>query len=54
MKANLKLIKKHRKFKDEFIKSIVKDFASGKFSVVQLEKLRNISTSSIYRWIWNR
>lgn len=52
MKANIKLIKKHRKFSEEFKKSIVNDFESGKFSVPQLERLHNISNRSLYSWIY--
>ena len=52
MKANVKLISKQRKYSEEFKKSIVNDFESGKFSVPQLERLHNISNQSIYNWIY--
>lgn len=52
MKANIKLIKKHRKFSEEFKRSIVNDFESGRFSVPQLERLHNIGTRSLYNWIY--
>lgn len=52
MKANVKLISKHRKFSEEFKKSIVNDFESGKFSVLQLERLHKISNKSLYNWIY--
>jgi transposase len=52
MKANVKLISKQRKYSEEFKKSIVNDFESGKFSVLQLERLHNISNVSLYRWIY--
>lgn len=52
MKANIKLIKKQRRFSEEFKKSIVNDFESGKFSVPQLERLHNISNPQIYNWIY--
>ena len=52
MKANMKLIRKKRKFSKEFKKQIVKDFESGKFSVPQLEKLHGINNRSIYDWIY--
>jgi transposase-like protein len=52
MKANVKLISKHRKYSEEFKKSIVRDFESGKFSVPQLERLHNIGNPSIYKWIY--
>lgn len=52
MKANIKLISKHRKFSEDFKKSIVNEFESGKFSVPQLGRLHNISNSIIYNWIY--
>lgn len=52
MKANVKLISKQRKYSEEFKKSIVNDFESGKFSVLQLERLHNISNPQIYNWIY--
>ena len=52
MKANVKLIQKQRKYSEDFKRSIVQDFESGKFSVVQLERLHNISNQSIYNWIY--
>jgi|TARA_R110002072_G_C7874296_1_gene527493 transposase len=52
MKANIKLIRKQRRFSEEFKKSIVNDFESGKFSVPQLERLHNISNPQIYKWIY--
>ncbi|MGF1557207.1 transposase [Paucihalobacter sp.] len=52
MKANIKLIKKQRRFSEEFKKSIVNDFENGKFSVPQLERLHNISNPQIYNWIY--
>ena len=52
MKANVKLISKQRRFSEEFKKSIVNDFESGKFSVIQLERLHNIVNPLIYKWIY--
>lgn len=52
MKANVKLISKQRKFSEDFKKSIVNEFESGKFSVPQLERLHNLSNSLIYNWIY--
>lgn len=52
MKATVKLISKHRKYSEEFKKSIVTDFESGKFSVSQIERLHRISRQSIYNWIY--
>ena len=52
MKANLRLIQKQRSYSEEFKRSIVKDFESGKFSVLQLERLHKIKSMVIYRWIY--
>lgn len=52
MKANVKLISKQRKYSEEFKKSIVNDFESGKFSILQLERLHKLSNQSIYNWIY--
>lgn len=52
MKANLKAIKKQRVYSDDFKRSVVKDFESGQFSVLQLAKLHNIGNPLIYGWIY--
>jgi transposase len=52
MKANVKLIRKKRKYSEEFRRSLVKDFESGKFSVPQLERLHNIGNALLYKWIY--
>lgn len=52
MKANLRSIRKHRKYSEEFKKKIVSDFESGQFSVLQLERLHGVSNPTIYQWIY--
>jgi len=52
MRANLKLIKKRRQFTEEFKRSLVSDFESGKFSIPQLSRLHKISNTLIYQWIY--
>jgi transposase-like protein len=52
MKANLKEIRKLRIYSDDFKKEIVAIYESGKFSVLQLEKLYSVSNASIYSWIY--
>ena len=52
MRANLKLIKKRRQFTEEFKRSLVSDFESGKFSVPQLARLHKISNTLIYQWVY--
>jgi len=52
MRANIRLINKHRQYSKEFKESLVKEFESGQLSVSQLGKLHNISSTIIYRWIY--
>jgi transposase len=52
MKADLKVIRKHRRYSEEFKRTIVKEFESGSFSVIQLEKLYKIANPLIYSWIY--
>ena len=51
MKANLKKLRKHRKFSDEFKRSIVAEYESGRLSVAQLGRLHSVQETMIYRWI---
>lgn len=52
MKANVKLIQKRRRFSTEFKESLVKEFESGQYSVLQLSKLYKIKPQVIYNWIY--
>lgn len=52
MKANLKQLKKQRIYSDVFKREIVSDFESGRFSVLQLEKLHGVNNVTIYNWIY--
>jgi len=52
MKANLRLIRKQRRYSVELKKELVSLFESGKYSVPQLEKLYGIRNGTIYRWIY--
>jgi transposase-like protein len=52
MKANVRAIAKRRRYSEEFKKSIVQDFESGRFSVLQLERLHGVSNVTIYKWIY--
>lgn len=52
MKANVRSIRKQRKYSIEFKKRVVADFESGEFSVLQLEKLHGVSNPTIYNWIY--
>ena len=46
------LIQAKRIFSEDFKKSLVKDYESGKFSVLQLSQLYSIATPVLYRWIY--
>ena len=52
MKADLAKIRKKRVFSEEFKRNLVKEYESGRFSVLQLEKLHKISNPLLYRWIY--
>ena len=52
MEANLQQIRKHRRYSEEFKKSIVASFEKGEFSVLQLEKLYGVTNGSIYGWVY--
>jgi transposase-like protein len=52
MKANVRSIRKQRKYSEEFKKRLVSDFEKGKLSVPQLEKLHGVPHATIYRWIY--
>lgn len=52
MKASIKMIRKRRKYTEDFKKKIVEDFEKGQFSVLQLGKEYDISFQLIYKWIY--
>ena len=52
MEANLKQIRKHRRYSEDFKKGIVTSFEKGEFSVPQLEKLYGIRNTNIYNWVY--
>jgi transposase-like protein len=52
MNANLKEIRKHRVYSEEFKKEIVNFYESGKYSVLQLERLYGVNNVTIYNWIY--
>lgn len=45
-------IRKMRNYSESFKRQLVSEFESGRYSVLQLEKLHGISNSSIYQWIY--
>lgn len=50
MKKGKKIIIR-RRFSEDFKRSIVHEFESGNFTVLQLSRLHNIDFQSIYNWI---
>jgi transposase-like protein len=52
MEANLKEIRKHRCYSEDFKKGIVASFEKGVFSIPQLVKLYGIGSTCIYRWVY--
>ncbi len=52
MKSNLTQIRKHRRYSEDFKKSVVASFEKGEFSVPQLEKLFGIRNATIYDWVY--
>ncbi|MEL7003143.1 MAG: transposase [Bacteroidota bacterium] len=52
MRANVKLLKKCRRYSEDFKRGIVSDFESGKYSVLQLERLHGVGNVTIYNWIY--
>jgi transposase-like protein len=52
MNANLKEIRKHRVYSEDFKREIVNFYESGKYSVMQLERLYGVHNVTIYNWIY--
>ena len=52
MRANLMSIKKQRRYSEDFKRRIVKNFESGRYSVMELERLHGVTNNSIYKWVY--
>jgi transposase-like protein len=52
MRVNYRKIRRYRRYSESFKKQLVRDHGAGNFSVFQLSKLHDLSTSTIYRWIY--
>ncbi|MGB5820789.1 MAG: hypothetical protein WBG90_14985 [Saonia sp.] len=48
MKANLRQIRKQLVYSEEFKRELVSDFESGKYSVIELEKLHRVTGTVTY------
>ena len=47
-----KRLRHYRRFSEDFKLKVVREYESGKFSVLDLETIYNISNTLIYRWIY--
>jgi len=52
MLKNGKRINSKRRYSEDFRLKVVKDYESGKNTVYELEKIYDISNSTIYKWIY--
>jgi len=52
MKSRIRKVKKYRKFSEEFKKSIVEQYESGRSSTKELSEQNNIDQRLIYNWIY--
>lgn len=52
MKANIKIVRQRRLYSEDFKRELVREFESGKFSILQLSKLHGISNPLIYQWVY--
>lgn len=54
MRSTIREIRKQRVYSNEFKQELVDLFESGKFSVLQLEKLYGVANNTIYQWIYKQ
>jgi len=47
----VKILRQRRSFSKDFKESIVKEYESGNFTVLQLSRLHNLDFQCIYNWI---
>ena len=52
MKANVRRIKKYRKYSEEIKRRAVVEYEQGDYSVLQLAKMYEVSPTAIYKWIY--
>lgn len=52
MQANLKKVRKYRRYSEDFKKQLVSDYESGQYSVLELSRLHGIHPQSIYNWVY--
>ena len=52
MKSNIRIVRTHRQFSEEFKRQVVREFENGSLSVSQLSKVYSLSAQQIYNWIY--
>lgn len=52
MRANIRKVKKYRKFTEEVKRRVVADFESGACSTLELSRMYDCTQTTIYRWIY--
>lgn len=52
MRTKISLIRKKRAYSGDFKRELVRLFETGKFSVLQLDKLYGVPFNLIYKWIY--
>ena len=52
MKRDQMVLRKRRRYSEDFKKKLVKEFESGQYSVTQLGRLYGICFQNIYNWIY--
>ena len=50
--VNILMDKRRRIFSDEFKRGIVLEIEQGKFSIIQISRLYEVSATSVYQWIY--
>lgn len=52
MRSNVRMVKKYRRYSEDFKRQLVTEFESGKFSIKELGNLHGIRLQLIYTWIY--
>lgn len=52
MKANVRKVKKYRKYSEEIKRRAVAEYESGDFSALELARIYKVSATALYKWIY--
>lgn len=52
MRVNKRKVLKRRRFSEDFKRTLVKEFESGSYSVLELSRLHSLHPQTIYNWIY--